>query len=58
MILWVKRVLYFPVASYFKPIPKKRIIQMLLEELSKCFEESQQYYKKKELLQLANLLDT
>lgn len=43
--------------SYFKPLPKKRIIQMLLEELAHCFETPEFLYKKTELLQLAALLD-
>lgn len=54
---YFKRISVPPIPSYFKPLSKKRIIQMLLEELSKCFEENQHYYKKSELIQLANLLD-
>lgn len=54
---YFKRISVPPVPSYFKPLSKKRIIQMLLEELSKCFDESQHDYKKNELLQLASLLD-
>jgi regulator of sirC expression with transglutaminase-like and TPR domain len=54
---YFKRISVPPVPSYFKPLSKKRIIQMLLEELSKCFNANAQRYKKTELLQLANLLD-
>lgn len=43
--------------SYFKPLSKKRIIQMLIEELAHCFETPEFIYKKTELLQLAALLD-
>ena len=46
-----------PVTSYFRPINNKRIIQFLLEELSKCFDNDRNRYKMDELLLLANLLD-
>jgi len=54
---YFKRISVPQVPSYFKPLPKKRIIQMLIEELANCFESPQLEYKKKELLQLARLLD-
>jgi len=44
-------------AFYFKPLSHKRIIQLLLEELSKCFCKEDVIYKKTELQELANLLD-
>jgi regulator of sirC expression with transglutaminase-like and TPR domain len=43
--------------SYFKPMSNKRIIQVMLEELSNCFDSFPLQYKQKELLQLAALLD-
>ena len=46
-----------PVASYFRPISNKRIIQFLLEELSKCYDNDRNHYKMEELLALAALLD-
>lgn len=46
-----------PTPAYFKPIDNKRIIQLLLEEFSKCFMEEKDQYKKDELLALAALLD-
>jgi regulator of sirC expression with transglutaminase-like and TPR domain len=46
-----------PTASYFKPVSHKRIIQILLEETSKCFHLPSNKYKQKELTDLANLLD-
>lgn len=46
-----------PVQSYFKPLSNKRIIQFLLEEMAKCFEDEKVRYKRDELLQLAFLLD-
>lgn len=54
---YFKRISVPPVPSYFKPLGKKRIIQMLLEELSHCFESPDLLYKKEELTQLALLLD-
>jgi regulator of sirC expression with transglutaminase-like and TPR domain len=42
---------------YFKPHPNKRVIQNLLEEMSKCFNEEKNLYKQKELTDLANLLE-
>lgn len=47
-----------PVTSYFRPISNKRIIQFLLEELSKCYDNDRNYYKMNEILFFANLLDT
>src|SRR5688500_13730418 len=44
-------------AAYFKPQPNKKVIQQLLEETSKCFDDEKNRYKKKELMDLANLLD-
>ncbi len=44
-------------ASYFKPMTNRRIIQHLLEELAKCFDNDNNRYKYNELLQLAALLD-
>lgn len=55
---YFKRISVPPVQAYFKPLSKKRIIQMLLEELSKCFDSSEQVYKKTEVIQLADLLDS
>ena len=47
-----------PVTSYFRPISNKRIIQFLLEELSKCYDNDRNQYKMQELLALAALLDS
>lgn len=54
---YFKRISVPPVPSYFKPLSKKRIIQMLLEELARCFDSPDLLYKKNELIQLARLLD-
>jgi len=53
---YFKRVNVPPVASYFKPVSNKRIIQILLEEFSKCFDNDLQRYKQVELLALAELI--
>jgi regulator of sirC expression with transglutaminase-like and TPR domain len=54
---YFKRISVHPAASFFKPLSHKRIIQMLMEELAKCFESPSIAYKKDELLQLAAMLD-
>jgi hypothetical protein len=54
---YFKRISVPSVHAYFKPFSNKRVIQSLLEEMSKCFDEEKTMYKKKELLQLATLLD-
>ncbi len=54
---YFKRMSVPPVPTYFKPLSNKRIIQFLLEELSKCFDNVNNQYKMDELLQLASLLD-
>lgn len=55
---YFKRLSVPPVSSYFRPMSNKRIIQFLLEELSKCFDNVNNQYKMNELLLLANMLDT
>lgn len=54
---YFKRISVPPTPSYFKQLSNKRIIQYLLEELSKCFEDEKNSYKQKDLLYLANLID-
>jgi regulator of sirC expression with transglutaminase-like and TPR domain len=54
---YFKRISVSPTASYFRPMSNKKIIQFLLEELSKCFDNDRNRYKMDELLSLANLLD-
>ena len=53
---YFKRIDVSPIANYFTKMDNKRIIQFLLEELSKCFDNDKNRYKMQELLQLANLL--
>lgn len=54
---YFKRISVPPTVSYFKPLNHKRVIQILLEELAKCFEAPEVLYKKNELLRLSDLLD-
>ena len=54
---YFKRISVPPIAAYYKPVSHKRIIQILLEETSKCFTLESNEYKQKELITLANLLD-
>jgi regulator of sirC expression with transglutaminase-like and TPR domain len=53
---YFRRVSVPPVASYFKPVSHIRVIQTMLEEFSKCFDNEKDSYKQKELLSLATLL--
>lgn len=55
---YFKRLSVPPVASYFRAKSNKKIIQFLLEELSKCFDNERNQYKMNELLTIANLLET
>ncbi|MEJ7766762.1 MAG: transglutaminase family protein [Chitinophagaceae bacterium] len=54
---YFKRISVPATFSYFKPMPNQRIIQYLLEEFAKCFDDEKNRYKQTELLQLAALLD-
>lgn len=54
---YFKRISVPPTTSYFRPMDNKRVIQYLLEELAKCFDDDRNKYKMEELLLLAGLLD-
>ncbi|HTS44961.1 MAG TPA: transglutaminase family protein [Puia sp.] len=54
---YFKRVSVAPVDSYFKPVSRIRTIQILLEEFSKCFDDSKNIYKQNELITLSALLN-
>jgi regulator of sirC expression with transglutaminase-like and TPR domain len=54
---YFKRIAVPPTPVYFKPQTNKRMIQQLLEELGKCFDDDKNRYKQTELNQLARLLD-
>ncbi len=53
---YFKRINVPPVASYFKPLSNKRVVQYLLEEFSKCFDNDKDRYKQKELMELVSLI--
>lgn len=57
MEAYFKRISVPPVHAYFKPLSNKRVIQSLLEELLKCYDDEQYDYKRTELTQLIALLD-
>ncbi len=54
---YFKRIAVPPTPSYYKPLSSKRVIQMLLEELGKCFDNDKNRYKMDEQLFLANLTE-
>jgi regulator of sirC expression with transglutaminase-like and TPR domain len=54
---YFERISVAPTASYFKPLSHKRIIQILIEELAKCFALPSNQYKQNELKSLSDLLD-
>jgi hypothetical protein len=54
---YFRRISVPPVPSYFKPISHRRIIQTLLEEFSKCFDNAKDEYKLKELIILSESLN-
>jgi hypothetical protein len=55
---YFKRLSIYPEEHFFKPLKHSRIIQLLIEELAKCFEAPADMYKYKELMQLAAILDS
>jgi hypothetical protein len=54
---YLKRLTATPAPAHFRPLNNKRIVQLLLKELSKCFDNENNQYKMEELLSLAQLLD-
>ncbi len=54
---YFKRIAVPSIPSYFRPVSNKKIIQMLIEELAKCFSSPYLQYKENELMRLAALLD-
>ena len=54
---YFKRISVPPVHSYFKPLSNKKVIQHLLEETARCFDNDKEAYKKDELIRLADLID-
>lgn len=54
---YFKRISVPPTNAYYRELSSKQVIQFLLEELGKCFDNDQNLYKMKEILSLAKLLD-
>jgi regulator of sirC expression with transglutaminase-like and TPR domain len=54
---YFKRISVPPTASYFRPQSNKWVIQVLLDEMSKCFNDDKTRYKQIELKDLSSLLD-
>ncbi|HVZ25660.1 MAG TPA: transglutaminase family protein [Sediminibacterium sp.] len=54
---YFKRISVPPTPHYYKPQTHTRIIQILLEETAKCFDQPNSRYKQEELRRLADLLD-
>ena len=54
---YFKRLSVPPTPHFFRPMNNKKIIQFLLEEMSKCFDNTHNQYKMDELLSLANILE-
>lgn len=54
---YFKKISVPSIPSYYRPLNNKKVIQHLLEEFSKCFIDSNNLYKKNDLLLLAKLLD-
>lgn len=57
MEAYFKRISVPLIPFYFRPLTHRRIIQLQLEELAKCFENPKQQYKHDELMALSKLLD-
>jgi regulator of sirC expression with transglutaminase-like and TPR domain len=55
--LYLKRINLPLTSSYFKPMQNSRIIQLMLEQFSNCFDDAAHVYKKNELMELCYLLE-
>ncbi|ULQ57522.1 transglutaminase-like domain-containing protein [Flavihumibacter rivuli] len=50
---YFRRIAVPPTSAYFRPLSNVRVVQMLLEEFAKCFENDKHLYKHRELMELA-----
>ncbi len=57
MEAYFKRISVPIIPFYFKPLTHKRIIQIQIEELAKCFQNPKNQYKYDELMGLSKLLE-
>ncbi|WP_336513929.1 transglutaminase-like domain-containing protein [Pollutibacter soli] len=53
---YFKRISVTSSPSYFKPMSNRKIIQFLLNEYSKCFDDDKNRYKQNEVLSLSEIL--
>ena len=53
---YLKKMNASPIPSYFKPLSNKRIIHILLEELSNCYDKPYELEKQAEVLRLVEIL--
>jgi len=56
MEAYFKRLSVPPVHAYFKPLTNKQVMECVLEELGKCFQDEKQAYKLDEVAELIQLL--
>ena len=54
---YFKRISIPPTPSYYRPLSNTTVMQFLLEELGKCFDDDRNRYKLEELLALSKLID-
>lgn len=54
---YLKRLSVPPTSHFFRPMSNTRVIQFLIEELSKCFDNDNNRYKMDELKMLADKID-
>lgn len=55
---YFKRISVPPTPFYYKPLSNVKIIRFLLEEFSNCFSKEEELHKKKDLLFLAEILES
>ncbi len=54
---YFKRISVPVIPNYFQPLRNKQVIQLVLEEFSKCFDGEKTDHKRKELMELVTILD-
>jgi hypothetical protein len=55
---YFKRISVSPTPSNYRPMDNTRVLQLLLDELGKCFDNDSNRYKKDELQLLSKMLDS
>ena len=54
---YFKRISVPSTPSYYRPVNTTRVLQILLEEVAKCFDNEHNQYKKEELISISKILD-